>query len=58
MLEERLDNARFMVDGVAGFDSSDLDDIKDNKENPGVVSDKGITPTYEDYGYMITWRAT
>ena len=54
MLEERLDDASFMVDGVAVFDSAYLDDIKDDQENPGIVSDRGITPTDEDYGDMIT----
>ena len=29
-LEERLDNTRFMVDGVAGFESAYLDDIRDD----------------------------
>ena len=43
-----------MVDSVAGFDSAYLDDIKENQENPGVVLDRGITPTDEDYGDMIT----
>ena len=52
--EERLDDTSFMVDGVSGFDSAYLDDIKDDQENPGVVSDRGITPTDEDYGDMIT----
>ena len=51
-LEERLNDTSFMVDGVAGFDSAHLDDIKDNQENPGGVSDQGITPTHEDYGEM------
>ena len=53
-LEERLDNISFMVDGVAGFNSAYLDDIKDDQENPGVVLDQGINRTDEDYGYMIT----
>ena len=48
-LEERLDDTSFMVDGVAGFNSSYLDDIEDNQENPGVASYQGITPTDEDY---------
>ena len=43
-----------MVDGVAGFDSAYLDDVNDNNEKPGVVSDQGINPTNEDYGEMIT----
>ena len=43
-----------MVDGVAGFDSTYLDGIKGDQANPGVVSDRGITPTDEDYGDMIT----
>ena len=51
--EEWLDDTSFMVDGVAGFDSAYLDDIKENQENPGVVSDRGITHTDEDYGDMI-----
>ena len=38
-LEERLDDTSFMVDGFAGFDSAELDDIKDNQEDPGVVLD-------------------
>ena len=53
-LEERLDDTRFIVDGVVGFDSAYLDDIKDDQENPGVVSDQEINPTGEDYGDMIT----
>ena len=53
-LEERLDDTRFMVDGVAGFESAYLDDIRDDQENPSVVLDQGITPTDEDYGDMIT----
>ena len=53
-LEERLDNTSFMVDGVAGFDSAYLDDIKDDQENPGVVSNQGITPADENYENMIT----
>ena len=52
-LEERLDDTSFMVDGVAGFESAYLDDIKDDQENPGVVLYRGITPTDEDYGDMI-----
>ena len=36
-LEKRLDDTSLMVDGVAGFDSAYLDDIKDDQENPGVV---------------------
>ena len=43
-----------MVDGVAGFDSAYLDDIKDDQENPDVLSDRRITTTDKDYGYMIT----
>ena len=54
MLEEQLDNTRFMVDGLVGLDSACLDYIKDNQEKPGVVSDQGITPIDEDYGDMIT----
>ena len=53
-LEEPLDDTSFMVDGVSGFDSAYLDDIKDDQENLGVVLDQGITPTNEDYGEMIT----
>ena len=30
-LEERLDDTSFMVDGVAGFDSAYLDEIKDDQ---------------------------
>ena len=52
-LEERLDDTSFMVDGVAGFNSAYLDDIKDDQENPGVVLDQGINCTDEDYGYII-----
>ena len=43
-----------MVDVVAGLDSAYLDDVNDNHENPGVVSDRGITPTDEYYGDIIT----
>ena len=43
-----------MFDGFSGFSSAYLDDIKDNQENPGVVSDQGITTTDVDYGDMIT----
>ena len=43
-----------MVDGIAGFDSAYLDGFNDNHENPGILSDRGITPTDEDYGDMIT----
>ena len=53
-LEERLYNTRLMVDGVAGFDSAYLDDIKYNQENQSVVLDRGITPTDDYYGDMIT----
>ena len=53
-LEERLDDTNFMVNGVAGFDSTYLDDVNDDHENPGVVSDREITPTDEDYEDMIT----
>ena len=53
-LEEQLDNKNFMVDIVAGFGSAYLDDVNDDHENPGVVSDQGITPTDDDYGDMIT----
>ena len=49
-----MDNTNFIVDSVAGFDSAYLDDIKDDQENPGDVSDRGINPTGEDYGDMIT----
>ena len=31
-----------------------MNDINDDHENPGVVSDRGITPTDQDYGDMIT----
>ena len=48
-----MDGTNFMVEGVAGFDSAYLDDVNANHENPGVVSDQGITPTDENYGYMI-----
>ena len=54
--EERLDDTSFMVGGVAGSDSAYLDDIKDDQENPGVVSDWVITPTDDYYGDMITWE--
>ena len=37
--EKRLDDTSFMVDSVAGFDSAYTDDIKDDQENPDVVSD-------------------
>ena len=53
-LEKRLDGTNFMVEGVAGFDSAYLDDVNANHENPGVVSDRDITPTDEDYGEIIT----
>ena len=53
-LEEWWDDTSFMVDGVAGFDSAYLDGIKEDQENPGVVLDRGITPTYENYGDTIT----
>ena len=52
-LEEQLDGTSFMVDGVAGFDSAYLDDIKDDQENPSIVLDQWITPNDEDYGDMI-----
>ena len=42
-----------MVDSFAGFDSAYLDDIKNNQENPCVVSDRGFTRTDEYYGDMI-----
>ena len=57
-LEERLDGTNFMVDGVTGFDSAYLDDVNYDHENPGVVSDIGITPTDEDYGDMIMGKRT
>ena len=47
-----------MVDGVAGFDSAYLDDANDDHENPGIVSDRGITATEKDYGDMITGERT
>ena len=53
-LEERLDDKSFMVDGVKGFNSAYLHDIKEAQEKTGVVSDRGINPTDEDYGDMIT----
>ena len=53
-LEKQLDDTSFTVDGVAGFNSAYLDDVNDYHENPGVVSDRGITPTDDDYGDMIT----
>ena len=53
-LEERLDEKSFMVDGVAGFDSAYLDDIKNNKENLCVILDRGINLTDEYYGDMFT----
>ena len=42
-----------MIDGVAWFDSAYLDDIKDNQEISGGLSDGIITPTDGDYGDMI-----
>ena len=53
-LEEWLDDTNFIVEGVAVLDSAYLDDVNDDYDNPGVVSDQGITPTGEDYGDMIT----
>ena len=52
-LEERLDDTNFMFDGVARFDSAYLYDVNENNENPGVISERGITPPDEDYGDMI-----
>ena len=49
-IEERLDDTKFMVDGIAGFNYAYLDIANDNNENPGVVSDQDITPTDDDYG--------
>ena len=43
-----------MVEGVAGFNSAYLDDINYKQENPVVVSYRGISPTDEDYGDIIT----
>ena len=48
--EERLDDTKIMVDGIAGFNSAYLDIANDNNENPGVVSDQEINPTDDDYG--------
>ena len=57
-LDKRLDDTNFIVDGFAGFDSAYLNDVNDDHENQGVVSDQGITPTDEDYGDMITGERT
>ena len=48
-----MDDTNFMVDGLVGFNSAYLDDVNDDNENPGGVSDRGITPTDEYYGDMI-----
>ena len=53
-LEKRLDDTSFMVEGVAGFNSAYLKGMKNDQENPGVLSDQGITPTDEDYEDVIT----
>ena len=49
-----MDDTSLMVDGISGLDSVYLDDIKDNQESSGVISDRGITTTDEDYGDIIT----
>ena len=52
-LEERLDETNFMIDGVAGFDSAYLDDVKDDHEKLGVVSDRGIIPLMRIMGTLL-----
>ena len=53
-LEERLDDANFMVEGEGEFDSMYLEDIDDD-ENAGIAhGDEDTTPTAEDYDDMHT----
>jgi hypothetical protein len=51
-LEERLDDANFVIDGDGEFDTMYLEDM-DYDDNPGVAVDGGVTPSEEEYGDML-----
>ena len=49
-LDKRLDDSKFILEGSPRFKDLDYDD---DDHNHGVMANKGITPTDDEYGDMI-----